>query len=305
MNRPVISSDLATRQIRTVTYLGLAINIVLSVVKSLIGLITGSMSLLADGIHSISDMVTDVVVLLGVRLSSKKPDHEHPYGHGRMETFSAAIVALVLVLVGGLMVYKACMGIARQNAHPSERSSTSISILIAAVVSVIAKEILYHITKRVAVKTGSSALYANAWHHRSDALSSIAVIVGYIATALGYDHGDHLAAIAVGLMIIMVAVSIVAGCLHEFAERAVDAGTLSTIEEVLASEDRIRQWHKLRTRSAGREIFMDLHILVDPALNISEAHEISDALEKTMQDRISRPVNITVHIEPDKPELRR
>jgi cation diffusion facilitator family transporter len=172
-------------------------------------------------------------------------------------------------------------------------------------VSVAAKELLYRATRKIAVATGSSALYANAWHHRSDALSSVAVVIGFVAMKFGYAHGDHVATIAVGLMIILVAVKIIEGCLHEFAERAVDSGTMEQIKQIIGAEQRIRQWHKLRTRSVGREIFMDLHILVDPQLNITEAHEISEALEDTMHAQMARPVNITVHVEPDKPELRK
>lgn len=295
----------AGRQIKNITYVGVAINIALAVVKSLVGLITGSMALFADGIHSVSDTATDVVVLLGVQLGAKDPDPEHPYGHGRLETCAAVIVAIVLVAVGAVMIRQASLAIARSHSTEGAFEPLPASVLWVALVSVAAKELLYRATRKIAVATGSSALYANAWHHRSDALSSVAVVIGFVAMKFGYEHGDHVATVAVGLMIILVAVKIIEGCLHEFAERAVDSGTMEEIKQIIGSEQRIRQWHKLRTRSAGREIFMDLHILVDPQLNITEAHEISEALEDTMHAQIARPVNITVHVEPDKPELRK
>ncbi|MCD6392504.1 MAG: cation transporter [Planctomycetes bacterium] len=295
----------ADRQIKNVTYVGVAINIALAIVKSVVGLLTGSMALLADGIHSVSDTATDVVVLLGVQLGAKEPDPEHPYGHGRLETFAAVIVAIVLVAVGGVMIRQASLAIARALSVENPIEALPASVLWVALVSVVAKELLYRATRKIAVATGSSALYANAWHHRSDALSSVAVVVGFVAMKFGYAHGDHVATIVVGLMIILVAVKIIEGCLHEFAERAVDSDTMEQIKQIIGAEQRIRQWHKLRTRSAGREIFMDLHILVDPQLNITEAHEIAEALENTMHAQITRPVNITVHIEPDKPELRK
>ena len=298
-------ATVAPKQIKNVTYLGVLINIVLAVFKLLVGTLAGSMSLFADGIHSISDMVTDIVVLVGIRLSAKGPDHEHPYGHGRAETFSAAVIAILLVIVGGAMAYRASMEIARSQVTPENVENTSFLVLWIAVSSVIAKEVLYRITRTVARKTGSSALYANAWHHRSDALSSVAVVIGFIAMKFGYHQGDHIATIAVGMMIILVAVKIIGGCFHEFAERAVDSDTMEQIKQIIGAEQRIRQWHKLRTRCAGREIFMDLHILVDPQLNITEAHEIAEALENTMHAQIARPINVTVHIEPDKPELRK
>ncbi len=298
-------ATVAPKQIKNVTYLGVLINIVLAVFKLLVGTLAGSMSLFADGIHSISDMVTDIVVLVGIRLSAKGPDHEHPYGHGRAETFSAAVIAILLVFVGGAMAYRASIEIARSQVTPENVENTSFLVLWIAISSVIAKEVLYRITRTVARRTGSSALYANAWHHRSDALSSVAVVIGFVAMKFGYQQGDHIATIAVGLMIILVAVKIIGGCFHEFAERAVDSDTMAQIEQTIASEHRIRDWHKLRTRSAGREIFMDLHILVDPQLNITDAHEIADSLEQAMHAKMPRPVNIMVHIEPDIPNKRK
>ena len=178
-------------------------------------------------------------------------------------------------------------------------------VLAVAVLSIGTKEGLYLISRKVAVKTHSTALYANAWHHRSDALSSVAVVIGFISMEFGFVYGDRIATIAVGLMIILVGAGIIGGCLHEFAERAVDSETVVRIERIIGDETRIRQWHKLRTRSVGREVFLDLHILVDPQFGITEAHQIAESLETTLHAQIARPVNITVHIEPDKPELRK
>ena len=291
---------IASRQIKSVTYLGIAINVALTVVKVVIGLLSGSLALLADGLHSLSDIATDAVVLLGLRLSSKEPDQSHPYGHGRAETFSAGLVALVLIFVGGAMIYYATMAIARE-----EVTTPRIEVLIAAMVSIIAKEWLYRVTKKVAIKSHSPTLYANAWHHRSDALSSIAVVIGFISLELGFGYGDQIAAVAVGLMIIFVGVRITGDCLRELTESAIDTDTIEHIKQIINSDSSIRQWHKLRTRTVGREVFLDLHILVDPELNIAVAHEITERLEKALDEKISRPVNITVHIEPDIPDLRK
>ena len=293
-------------RIRRVTWLGMWINLALTVVKFAVGAAAGSLALVADGVHSLSDIATDVAVIFGVYYGGKAPDSQHPYGHGRMETFSAAFVALALVSVGAGMIYKAGLEIAKSHL-PGEGTAAAMSAAVigVALLSVLSKELLYQWTRRVAVKTHSTALYANAWHHRSDAFSSVAVLVGAIAMRMGYPHGDQLAAMAVGLMIILVAAQIIGGCFHEFAERAVDRETLSQIEGVLLSDDRIRQWHQLRTRSAGREIFIDLHILVDPTLNITDAHRIADTLERNLQEQIARPVNVVVHVEPDTPELRK
>ncbi len=285
---------------RSVTYLGMVVNIGLSVVKVVIGLAVSSLAMLADGIHSLSDLATDVIVLVGARLGAREPDRTHPYGHGRLETFSTILIALILMAVGGAMVYKATMSIAR-----NESTLPHWAILLGALVSILAKEWLYRVTRTAAVKSHSAALYANAWHHRSDAFSSVAVLIGYLLLLVGFGHGDQLAAIAVGLMVIFVGVRVIADSLMELTEGAVDPETVEHVKSVISADPAIRDWHRLRTRTVGREVFLDVHILVDPELNVAAAHEISVGLEKALDQEISRPVHITVHIEPDLPAFRR
>jgi cation diffusion facilitator family transporter len=291
---------IAARQIKSITYIGMAVNIALSIIKVFIGVFASSLALVADGIHSLSDFATDVAVLLGFRLGSKKPDQSHPYGHGRAETFSAGLIALILIIVGGAMIYYATLAIARD-----EMTTPRLAVLIAAVISIASKEWLYRITQKAAIQSHSPALYANAWHHRSDAFSSVAVVIGFISLEFGFGHGDQVAAIAVGLMIVWVGVKVVGDALRELTEAAVDPDTIEHIKEIINSDSSIRQWHKLRTRMVGREVFLDLHILVDPDLKITAAHEIAESLEKTLDEQITRPINITVHVEPDTPELRK
>lgn len=290
----------ANRQIRSVTNLGIAANIVLAAVKIAVGLLAGSVALVADGIHSISDMATDIAVLLGVHFGSKQPDESHPYGHGRIETFAAAFIGLALAAVGAAMIYRAAAAIGEQR-----YVKPGIIVLFVATASIIVKELLYRITKKVAIKSHSSALYANAWHHRSDAFSSIVVAIGFVSLRLGFNYGDQMAAGAVGLMIVLVAVRVTGDCLRELTESAVDQDTIERIKHVVNANSSIRQWHRLRTRTVGREVFLDLHILVDPDLDIAAAHKIADSLESALHEQIARPVNITVHIEPDIPALRR
>lgn len=294
------------QQIRRITIIGMLVNVGLSLIKGVIGLLTGSLSLLADGIHSLSDLVTDVAVLLGTHFGAKEPDPYHPFGHGRMETFSTAFVSLILAAVGGGMIFEAARRIAAMHDGTDAAPVTMSSAVIwAALLSVIAKELLYQATRAVAVRSHSAALYANAWHHRSDALSSVAVLIGALAVRFGYPHGDQLAAIAVGLMIILVAVRILGECIREFSERAADRQTLSQIEQVINGQPEVAQWHKLRTRRVGREVFLDVHILVDPELKITEAHAVSKRLEEALHEQVTQPVNAIVHIEPDVPEERK
>ena len=291
---------IADKQIKSITYIGMIVNIALAAIKIVIGVFAASLALVADGIHSLSDLATDVAVLLGLRLGSKAPDQSHPYGHGRAETFSAVLIALILILVGGAMIYYATMAIARD-----EVTTPKIGVLIAAIVSIAAKEWLYKATKKIAVKSHSAALYANAWHHRSDALSSVAVAIGFISLELGFGHGDQVAAIGVGMMITWVGIRVISDSMRELTESAVDQGTIEHIERIINANSQIHQWHKLRTRTVGREVFLDLHILVDPDLSIADAHQIAENLEETLDEQINRPVNITVHIEPDIPPLRK
>lgn len=288
------------KRIRSITYLSILVNVGLCILKLVVGIVGNSLALVADGIHSLSDLATDGAVLVGLYFGSKKPDQSHPYGHGRLETFSALSVSAVLILIGGGMIYYATMAIARD-----EVTVPHFAMGIAAIVSIGAKEWLYRATRKIAVESHSPALYANAWHHRSDALSSVAVLVGYVSLQLSFTHGDQVAAIAVGLMIVWVGATIISGALRELSESAIDADTIERIKEIINSDSSIRQWHQLRTRTVGREVFLDLHILVDPELDISAAHEISQRLEDTLEAEIARPINIVVHIEPDIPELRK
>jgi cation diffusion facilitator family transporter len=288
------------KQIKSITYIGIVINLALSAIKVAVGYLAGSLALVADGAHSLSDLATDAAVLLGERLGSKQADRSHPYGHGRAETFASGLIAVVLILVGGTMMYYAAISIAKDDVI-----SPNIMVLIAAIASVVSKEWLYRATQKVAIECHSPSVYANAWHHRSDALSSVAVVVGFISLELGFGHGDQVAAIAVGVMIIWVGVKVIGNTLQELTEGAVDQDTIEDVKRVINANSAIHQWHQLRTRMVGREVFLDVHILVDPNLNVASAHEISESLEKALDEQLARPVNITVHIEPDIPALRK
>ncbi len=290
----------AGKKINRITYIGMWLNSSLAVAKIIVGYLAGSLALVADGVHSFSDLATDLAVLLGVRLGSKKADSSHPYGHGRAETFAGGFVAIILIIVGGAMIYYATLAIARD-----EVTQASFTVLAVALISVFSKEWLYRITKKIAVESHSPSVYANAWHHRSDAFSSIAVVIGFIILELGFTHGDQVAAIAVGLMIIMVGMKVIGETFRELTESSIDNDTIELIKNIINANSSIHQWHKLRSRTVGREVFLDVHILVNPELNIAAAHEISEKLEKELEEQISRPINITVHIEPDLPEMRK
>ena len=281
-----------------VTLLGIVINVALSLIKLIVGMFTGSVALVADGIHSASDIATDLAILGGIRLSSKPADPSHPYGHGRYETLAGGLVAGALILVGLYIAWEAGSAFyARQEAYPG------LVVIFVATVSVLAKEWIYRRTIRVARQLRSPALHANAWHHRSDALSSVAVLIGGLGGVLGWGHADQVAGIVVGLMVVVAGGSTVRNILHELVEGSLSRVDLETIQAALERVPAVRSWHALRTRSVGREPFVDLHVLVDPTLSLLAGHRISMQVEEAVKSACKRPVNVMVHVEPDTPEL--
>jgi cation diffusion facilitator family transporter len=281
-----------------VTLLGMATNLVLFVGKLVVGLLSGSVALVTDGIHSLSDLASDFVVLGGIRLGAMPPDENHPYGHGRFETLAGGVVALILILVGLAACWRAGASLyARELFYPGW------PVLVVAMGSICAKEWMYRRTILVAQKENSVALYANAWHHRSDSLSSVAVLLGGIAGLIGWGHADQVAGILVGLMIAGAGGKSLIRVLHELTERALHSDEAEAIKTAIEGVPQVRGWHRLRTRVVGREIFIDLHVLVPPDLTILDAHTVSVQVENAVQAACAHPVNVLVHIEPDTPEF--
>ena len=288
-----------TRRIRRITVIGAAVNTLLSLAKIGAGGLVGSVALVADGIHSLSDLLSDGVVLLGATLSARPPDEGHPYGHGKYETVAAVVVALILMVAGGLIAFDAAAGFYRHEVFVA-----GPTVLILAVISIASKEVLYRVTLAVARRTGSPSLRANAWHHRTDAMSSVAVLIGAVASLAGWHHGDQAAGVIVGLMVLAAGVSIAISCLRDLLEHSVEEDTLGEIRECLDRAAGIRGWHRLRTRKVGREIFADVHVLLNPEITVSEGHQLVSRLEETVRDFIQDPVHFTIHMEPDDEENR-
>ncbi len=288
------------RAIQSVTLLGVAINGFLIILKLISGIIIRSSALIADSVHSISDLTTDFIVLVGTRLSHRPPDETHPYGHRKIETVASQLIALILVVVSFGLLYSAGASIFyhRQN-------FPGILMLIVAAVSVVLKEILFYRTRKISQITGSAALYANAWHHRSDSLSSMAVLIGGVASLLGWGYADQAATVVIAFMIMAVAGRIFFNGIVELTEHSADQESIKRMEKVLAEEEDISSWHALRTRKLGGELFADLHILVDSQLSVQKSHEITERIEKNIRRELSKPVNVLIHIEPDIPKNRK
>lgn len=281
------------KQIRNITLWGLFLNLFLVVLKFISGTLIKSSALIADGVHSLSDVFTDVTVLVGSRLSNRPADSTHPYGHGKLETISSMMIVLILFGVSGGIIWSAGVSLYRHRPH-----YPGFMMLVIAGISLLAKELIFLFTIKIARKQHSPVLFANAWHHRSDSLSSGAVLLGGIAGVLGWGYGDQVAAVVVGFMVIGVAGKMLKEGLVELTEHSVDKESIQEIEKVLKKEEEIKSWHALRTRKVGSELIVDVHILVEPNLSVRKSHHITTRVEKKIRERLSRPSNILVHVEP-------
>ncbi len=275
------------------TRAGLLINTVLVAVKLGVGLTIGSLALLADGIHSVSDMITDCLVLISMKSAARPADSNHAYGHGKYETITSAAIALLLIGIGIFIAWAAGFALHRRMIR-----FPGPFVLIVAVFSIILKEGLFRVMKAATERLGSPLLYANAWHQRTDALSSVAVLFGGIAGLLNFGHGDGIAGLVVGIMIFIAGGKILLKSVHELTEGALSVKEQQAIETAIAQHSQVYGWHKLRTRRMGRDIWVDLHLQVNRNLSVQEAHVIATEVEAEVQKACRRPANTTVHIEP-------
>lgn len=285
---------------RNITVLSIWINIVLTALKFAAGILGRSQALIADAVHSLSDFATDIAVLVGLRYSSKPVDQDHPYGHGKYETIVAAIIALALGYVGFRIAGSAIQRIFHAM-HGDPLTMPSAFAFWAAVVSIGAKEWLYRATMKVARDAGSSSLVANAWHHRSDAFSSIATAAGVGAAAfLGNDWLilDPIAALFVSIFILKIAWQIMREQVGFLTDRNLGPEVCAEILALAQSIPGIAEPHKLRTRMVGRIAVIDLHIRLRADLPLREAHEIATTLEHALQQRFGKETIVNLHLEP-------
>lgn len=281
------------RSAEGITFLGLGVNVGLMGLKVGLGLTLGSTALFADGIHSLSDLATDLVTLGGLRMAKKPPDETHAYGHGKFETLAGTIVALALLGVGVFIVLEAVQSL-REGVLPR----LGWAVALAAAFSVVLKEWLYQVTVRMGNELRSAAILANAWHHRSDALSSLPVLVGGICASFGLGKVDGIAAILVAGLIGWAAWKILRRALHELTEGAFSPRDRERVITAIEGVEGVKSWHKLRTRYAGQEAFVDVHIQVDPELSVSDSHAIASQVEEAVRKALGGRASVVVHIEP-------
>ena len=280
------------------TWWGLIVNLFLSIGKLVFGFIGHSQALIADGLHSLSDLVSDGMVLLATHHSNVEADEDHPYGHARYETFATITLAVLLTAVGiGIGVD----AINRLIDYQSIATPTLMTLIIAGL-SILSKEVLYQYTMIVARRVKSKLLEANAWHHRSDAISSIVVFVGIAGAIWGYPLLDSVAAIIVAFMVCKIGWDLGHQSFQELVDTGLEPETLQEIEETILSVDGVKQMHMLRTRRMGHSALADVHILVSPKISVSEGHQISEAVEIALIGQFDEVNDVTVHIDPEDDE---
>jgi cation diffusion facilitator family transporter len=287
------------REVRKVTLIGSLVDLLLGIAKILVGWLAHSQALVADGIHSLSDLATDVLVLYAAKHAHREADEDHPYGHGRIETLATVGLGVALVLIAVGIGYDA---VRRMN-QPELLMQPGIVALTVALVSVVAKEAIYQYTVRAARRLRSNMLMANAWHSRSDAISSIVVVIGVGGAMLGYSYLDAVAAIAVAVMIAKIAFDLVRTSSKELIDTALSPETVEEIRRRIFSVDGVRAVHMLRSRSSGGRAFVDVHLQVDPRVSVSEGHQIGDAVRRRLLEHIDEVSDVTVHIDPEDDEL--
>jgi cation diffusion facilitator family transporter len=294
--KPQLQSETgAARAGKSATLLGVCVNVFLIVFKFYTGIVGHSQALIADALHSFSDLFTDAVVLLGLKIGRKAPDEKHHFGHARLETLASGIVGIALILTALYLGIQAALNIYRHTEyHPT------VLALVAAAVSVGLKEALFHYTVRVGRRIKSSLIMANAWHQRSDALSSVAVLLGVAGANIkpSWHVLDAYAALFVSFFIVKVGLDILKGTVREFTDTAPPQQILKDIRERTLGVDGVSAMHDLGVRTSGGLHQMEVHIVVDGQLTVNEGHQIAKAVEKTLRKDVADIDRVIVHVDP-------
>ncbi len=284
------------RASRRVTLVGVSVNFLLSVAQVIVGIVGHSQALIADGVHTLSDLVTDGMVLFALKHGAKGADHDHPYGHGRIETAVTMLLGLMLLAVAIGIAVRAGFRLA----DPIPAVIPSVITLWVAVATMLGKEGLYRYTMRTARRYGSNILRANAWHHRSDAISSLIVFAGIAGSLLGFVYLDGVAAVAVAIMVAKVGIGLAWQALRELVDTGLTMEDLEPIRETILSVDGVETLHLLRTRRIGGQALVDVHIIVDDRLSVSEGHQIGETVRERLIKRVQPVADVMVHIDTEE-----
>lgn len=293
-----------TRQqsIYKVTLMGSIVNMILLIGKFTAGILGNSAAMIADAVHSLSDFLTDIVVIVFVRLSNKPADCDHDYGHGKYETVATSIIGIALAVVGVMLGWNGTEKII-SFFRGEPQQAPEIIALIAALVSIAAKEWVFRVTRNVAEEVKSQALEANAWHHRSDALSSVGTALGIGgAILLGGQWAvlDAVAAVIVSVMIIQTAARLLRQASGELLEESLPKETEDMITEIVCRDKAVRDVHNLHTRKIGNNIAIEMHLRLPGEITLTEAHRHASAIEQALREEFGNATHIMLHMEPIK-----
>ncbi len=278
---------------RKVTLVGALVNTLLSSLQIIFGLVGQSQALLADGIHTLSDLSSDFIVLFATAASARTADDGHPYGHGRIETLASLLLGIILIGVGISLVIRGSFSFT-----DIDRPDPDGITVFFACLAIVSKEFLYRYTIKAARKFHSTLLESNALHHRSDSLSSIVVVIGISSQLAGIAHMDTVAAIIVGLMIISIGFRLARTSLSELIDSSLSQELVGSIELTIKSSNAVKAIHSLRTRSMGGLGFVDAEIRVDPCLTVSEAHHVAYSLERQIKTDFNSVIDVSIHVDP-------
>ena len=290
------------KAIYQVTWAGSFVNFLLVIFKFIAGILGHSAAMIADAVHSLSDFATDIVVLIFTRISNKPQDKNHDYGHGKYETLATAIIGIVLFAVGASICWNGLQAI--QTVWQGGRLPAPGMLAFAgAIISIVSKELIYRYTIHVGRKINSSAVIANAWHHRSDAFSSIGTAAGIGGAILLGDHWrvlDPVAAVIVSFFIMKVAVQLLIPCVDELLEKSLPVEVEDEILKTILSFPGISSPHHLRTRRIGSYCAIEVHVRMDGSISLEEAHETATAVENKLKRQFGKGTLVSIHVEPVK-----
>ncbi len=287
------------REARHVTLIGSVVDLLLGVTKILAGFVGNSQALIADGVHSLSDLATDIIVLFAMKHGSCAADEEHPYGHGRIETLATVVLGVALLAVAIGIAYDAGLRLLNPELLP-QPGWLALSV---AAISIAAKEAIYHYTLRAANRLDSPLLRANAWHSRSDAISSLVVVIGVIGAMNGVIWLDAVAAIAVGAMVGKIGIGLAWHSSQELIDRAMEPEQVAGIRAAILSVNGVKALHMLRTRRMANDGLVDVHILVEPKSSVYEGHLISERVRQAVMEKVDGITEVMVHIDPEDDEI--
>jgi cation diffusion facilitator family transporter len=287
-----------TSKIKKAALIAIIVNGFLGVIKTIGGFLFNSHALIADGLHSLSDLIIDFMVIIGGHWSHQAADAEHPYGHQRIETALTLFISIFLIFTGIIIGYDAF----RSMLHPVFEPTNKLALILA-IISAAANEGLFRYTLHVNHHIQTDLLKACAWHHRSDALTSIVVVIGIFASLLGFHRLDHIAAIFVGLIIIKMGWDYTWESIQQLIDRGVDLETNEAITHTIQKIAGVEKIHQLRTRLMGQDIFVDVHVMVDPYLSVSAGHYIAQDVHHQLMKKFPQIVDVTVHIDPEDDEV--